>query len=464
MMPLPRVSPRAWLPMGGVLLLVLGMGAMENPLWAIAAPMTATIVGYVAFVRQLHRRVGDGLVGDLAFVYLGFLVLYTVVPGVVVFYGLSSDIAGALEQLLPSAAETGRQLWRQVLFGAMFAVAYLAARGTAQLPTVAVADPGWRRPRTILVAGALVFACLFALIAFSAPVESYYEHYTRYDHLGWTTRKFVSLSLRLSFGLYCALLTFLYLDARRWSRFIPFVVLALAAFEIGYSRGARIQGLIVLLMAMVLHHLTRRRITMRQLAVAGGLAVAAFTAIELVRLLTDVSDARDRLLEGGLGPPAEFLAVFLPSLHLYAERAAGTLPAAPWPMFFFDFIALFTWGDFTKYMPMYWYAETYFPFLDVPPFTIGPVAESALWGGEWDIAVRGLLNGLFFAWIVRAFLRFRDRWWALGVYAYCYATCALALKYSIFVNVQLVEKNLVPAFLLVEGTRMLMRRRLPRLA
>jgi len=445
--------------LAAALLVVIGMGALENPLWDVAAPMTATVVGFLAFVWQLRRRVGESLVGDLALVYLGFLLLYTLVPGLVLFYGLSSDISGALQELLPSADETGRQLWRQVLFGATFALAYLAARGRAPLPMVEVSDPGHRRPRTILAVSVLVLGCLFVLLAFSAPVETYYDHYTRYDHLGWITRKFVSLTLRVSFGLYCALLTFLYLDAKRWSRTIPLVVLTLVAFEVLYSRGARIQGLIVLLMAMVLHHLTRRRITLKQLTMAATLAVAAFTAIEVVRMLADVSDTRESLLESGVGPPAEFLAVFLPSLYLYTERASATLAAAPWPMFFYDVISLFTFGDFTKYVPMHWYAAEYFPFLDVPPFTIGPIAESALWGGELDLAIRGLLNGLFFAWIVRAFIRYKDKWWGLAIYAYCYATCALALKYSIFTHVQLVEKNLLPAFLLVGGLRLLIPRR-----
>jgi hypothetical protein len=421
---------------------------------AIVWPATAAVAGYGIFLGVLARRDGDGIVGDIGFLYLGLLLVYTVAPALVLAWGLTSDIAGALSQFLPTAAESGRQLWRHVLFGAAFGVAYLAARGSAPLPSPAVPDPGDRRTRTVVVATVLVVGLLVVLLGMSAPVETYYDHYTRYDHLGWLPRKLVSLSLRLSLGLYCLLFVFLFLDARRWRYLLPLAVLGLCAFEVVYSKGARIQALIVLLMALCLYHLTLKRVSLARLGLVAVALVLVFGAIELARLLGDDSSLADTVAGEGVSAPSEFLALFLPSLLLYAERAAGTLPAVPWPMFFNDLVTLVTFGDFTEYMPMYWYARNYFPSLDVPPFTIGPIAESALWGGEWDLLLRGLLNGVFFAWILRGYRRWHHKWWGVGIYVYCYATCVLTLKYSIFNHVQLVEKNMIPAMLLVGGIRM----------
>jgi hypothetical protein len=124
-------------------------------------------------------------------------------------------------------------------------------------------------------------------------------------------------------------------------------------------------------------------------------------------------------------------------------------------MFFNDFISLFTWGDFARYNPMDWYARNYYPQADVPPFTVGPIADSAIWGGEADLLVRSLINGVFFAYIARWFVRYGDRWWGLTVYIYCCATCILVVKYSVFLHLNLIEKNLIPVLVLVQAARRL---------
>jgi hypothetical protein len=122
-------------------------------------------------------------------------------------------------------------------------------------------------------------------------------------------------------------------------------------------------------------------------------------------------------------------------------------------MFFHDFIALGTFGDFTRWNPMSWYARNYYPEVEIAPFTLGPIADSAIWGGEIDLLIRSVINGLFFAFIVRWFMRRRHQWWALSVYVYCFATCILTLKYSVFLDLSLIAKNLVVTLLLVHAVR-----------
>lgn len=124
-------------------------------------------------------------------------------------------------------------------------------------------------------------------------------------------------------------------------------------------------------------------------------------------------------------------------------------------MFFNDFITLVTPNDFTDWNPQFWYAKAYFPDAVVPPETMGPIAESAIWGGEWDLLLRSLINGAFFAYIVRWFIRRRDKWWGIAVYVFCYATCILTLKYSVFHHLNPLFKTFLPTILLVEGFRRL---------
>ena len=122
-------------------------------------------------------------------------------------------------------------------------------------------------------------------------------------------------------------------------------------------------------------------------------------------------------------------------------------------MFFHDIISLFTFGGFTRWNPMFWYWSNYYPEADVSLFTLGPIAESAMWGGEVDLLLRSVINGVFFAFLMRWFLRHKDRWWGVTIYVYCYATCILTLKYTVFLHLNLIEKNLILTLLLVQAAR-----------
>jgi hypothetical protein len=281
------------------------------------------------------------------------------------------------------------------------------------------------------------------------------DNYIRYDHLSWLPRKFVSLCIRMSLGLYCVLLVFLFRNYQKYKLIIPVVVGAICAHEVAYSFGARIQALLVLLEAIILYHYTVKKISLKWGLLGCTALAVVFSAIEVIRMLDDLGSARTVIADEGLKPAAEFISVFFPGFHLYAERAAGTLPPREWPMFFNDFISLFTFGDFTRYYPMDWYARNYYPASEVPPFTMGPIADSAIWGGEIDLLLRSLVNGVFFASIVRWFNRYGDRWWGLTIYVYCCATCILTVKYSVFLDLSLVEKNLLPVLLLVGAARVL---------
>jgi hypothetical protein len=436
--------------LGGVVVLaVTGRGDLAQYL----APSFASIGVFVGFAVLLRRQVGGDLVGELGFLYVTVTMVYTVLPAFA-FVVTGLDENGPLAQLLPEASELGKHLWRHVLFETGVAGSYLLGRGRGAVSGPIVAHGTERDDWALVVVVAVIAVSLASTILFSAPVSNYYEHYVRYDHLPWLLHKFVSLCIRLSLGLYVVLLVFLFRNYQRYKLVIPVVVTAICAYEILYSYGARIQALIVLLMAMCLYHFTVKPISLKIMAVAGVGMTALFTAVEVLRLLqSDWASAPSALVEAGSKPAGEFLAVFYSGFHLYAERAQGTLPLREWPMFFYDIISLFTFGAFTRWNPMAWYARNYAPDADVAPFTLGPIADSAMWGGEADLLLRAVVNGLFFAFLMRWFVRHKNRWWGLAVYVYCYATCVLTLKYTVFVDLNLIEKNLIPTLLLTQAAR-----------
>jgi len=418
----------------------------------LPAALTSIFI-FALFWFLLYRQIGTNTFGELGFQYVGFIMAYTVIP-TAAFVMAGLDAAGPLASLLPEPHRLRAHLWRHVLFQGCVAAGYLLFRGRESArPEVPERAP--RDGRIIVVVAFALALSLASMILMSAPVTSYYDHYVRYDHLPWLQRKFVSLSLRLSLGLYCVLLVFLFRNYQKYKQVIPLVVLGIGAHEVTYSYGARIQALIVLLQAVCLYHYMVRRISMKAGLIGGFVIATMFSMVEVVRMLDDVSAARSIVAEEGLKPASEFGSVFYPGFHLYEERANGALPPVEWPMFFNDAISLVTFGDFTRWHPMSWYARNYYPDIDTPPFTIGPIAESAIWGGEWDLLFRGLVNGLFFAYIMRWFVRYKDKWWAQVIYVYCFATCILALKYSVFLHLSLIEKNLLPTLMLVQAVRAL---------
>ncbi len=415
----------------------------------LLVPVIALLALFAGFTVALRLRSAESVIGDLGFVYqFWFVIAYTAVP-IIALVITGIDQNPFMAALLPDYGQLQLHLWRHCLFALAFVIAYLPLR-KMRAPRFRVVIPP-AAPLIIVVAALAILVSIVLLAILSAPVETYYDSYIRYDHLSWGLKKLTSVLVRLRQGLCAVLLTWLFLRYRRYRFIIPFIVLLLAGFEIWYSKGARILALIVLIQAGILYHLLVKRISWRALAVVALVLVLMFSLIEAVRMLgTDLNTVTNVIEEGAIGVPLEFVSVLYSGFHLYSERLAGAMPPHEWPMFFHDFISLFTFGDFTRWNPMFWYADYYFPGAGHAPITLGPIAESAIWGGEIDLFLRGIVNGLFFAWIVRWYTKHRTRWWAITVYVYCYATAMLALKYSVFVHLQLVLKNLLPAILLVQ--------------
>ena len=429
--------------------LLLGVQAVAPPaLSLLLVPTLAAIAVFALFAVVLQARLGSNLFGELGFVYLGWAIVYTAVPGFGLAWG-SADESGPLALMLPNVNELGAHLWRHVLFIASVAIGYLAARGRARLPErIDIPDPGHASDRMVALLLGMIVICIACMLLLSAPVTNYYEHYVRYEHLAWPLRKFISLCVRLNIGFYTILLVLLFLNYRRYRLLIPVVIVALCVHETTYSLGSRILSLLILLQAGLLYHLLVRRVSLYRATVACLLLGALFTAIEFLREVQfDLGAAQSRVSDEGLKTAGEFGAVFLTGFHLYAERAQGNLPVTEWPMFFNDFISLITFNDFTRWNPMEWYARNYFPDATVAPMTLSPIADSAIWGGEVDLFFRGLVNGAFFAFIVRWFLRHRNRWWGLVIYTFCHGTAIITLKYSVFYHLTPLLKTMVPALL-----------------
>lgn len=419
----------------------------------ILLPTITAIVVYGAFTIALWRRVRAGLFGEIGFFFVTVAVAYTVMPAVT-FLLVDLDFAKGwvwekLSLLLPAIEELATHLWRHVLFIACTAASYLALRGhaVAAPPRMPPALPG--EGKLVGLAAALVLTAATLVFLWSAPVVQYWDHYTRFEHLGWLELKAVQALLTLKTSAYFVLMAILFRRFHSYRLLAIAAVFAICAYELSYSKGSRIETLSIMLGAACLYQFTVKSFTTKAVLL-GLIAISAlFSVVEVVRVLDlGGSGVTTALADEEIGPASEFGAVFFTGFHLYADRANGGLPPTEWPMLINDLLAVLPFVDHEAWNPMYWYARHYFPEAIVPPATMGPIAESAVWGGEIDLAIRGALIGIFYAWVMKWFLKRRTEWWALAIYSYLFATCVMTLKYSVFYQLAPLVRILGPGLLL----------------
>jgi hypothetical protein len=385
---------------------------------------------------------------EIGFVYLGIAMLYSVMPAVK-FLSMHLKIPPGfcgLTSLDWTPREMGAHFWRQVLLIAGVAIGYLVLRGRP-VPTNGDKyrlDPAAERalgPLAVIVAG-----CIITITITTGGVSTYMEHYARLDSLSSFTRRLVYLLLAVKAGSYYVLLTWMFGRYRKYRARLLILVTAICAYEVVYSHGARIVACFVIIAYIGLYNLQVRPIRLRQAAAVGALLALGFVSIESVRFADEVSLERVKATLTS-EHASEFEAVYATGYHLYTERAHATLPSPPALMGIYELVAVVPFLDHTTSHPMYWYAREYFPDAEVPPATMGIVAMSAVWGGEWNLLAQGLLIGFLYALVVRWFERLREKWWALTTYVFLYATCVMTLKYSLLYQLIPFVQILAPALL-----------------
>ena len=411
-------------------------------------PIIFLILVYIIFIYLLSKKLEIDFFAEIGVLYMSIFMAYSVIPALTfIFTKLNSN--DALAKLLPDDDDLVNHLWRHVLFAVFFSLGYIVFRGNENFQDVKQFKQIRINKTVFYFILFCVILCIFYLNILSAPLETYYDSFTRYDHLPWGFKKLASLLIRFKFGFYAIALTFLFLNFEKYKILSLFFVLFICIFEIIDSYGARIIGLIILLQVSCLYSLVVAKLSIKKGIVFLFALVVLFTTIEISREAGfDFSDTKSNINNDGYRTATEFASVFYPGYHLYTERQQFALPQRPWPMFFYDIISIFTFGDFDKWNPMAWYNKYYYPDIDVYPFTVGPIAESALWGGEIDLVIRSFINGLFFAFIIRWFLKKQTKWWALVIYSYIYSTCIMTLKYSVFYHLTPIFKNMLPTILI----------------
>ena len=88
-------------------------------MFLLFVPIFVTIIFYVFYTSLLKKVNGETLFCDLGFIYSSLLVLYTVIPGLVLVYGLTKPgdpIAVMLDTMSITVTDLSIHLWRHFLF------------------------------------------------------------------------------------------------------------------------------------------------------------------------------------------------------------------------------------------------------------------------------------------------------------------------------------------------------------
>lgn len=426
-----------------ILIFVLSI-ATGDQLLILLPTLASSFIGSI-FLLILVARFKKTFISEIGFIYICFLLIYSILPALVILVSDGSSVnwvSGKLENLLPTQSLLANHLWRHTLYIFGFCLGYLFLRGNKEIANSSLVTNRHDFAIQVLL-GLSIFTIVYLYFA-SAPVTTYHETYVRYDHLSYIPKKIVSILIRAKLGIYICLFTLLFMQYQKYKKLIYLLLLLFITYEILFSLGARIFSFLLLLLAMCLYNVMVKPIRIKRILVSALILSSIYGSIEVIRLSNDSVKITDQ----ALAAPGEIAAVYFSGFHLYQERSQGTLPPRDWQMFFWDLIYPFAFSSFTDWSPFYWYAKNYYPDAIVPPETIGPIAESALWGGEMDLFFRALLNGVLFAYFVRWLIKRSDKWWAASIYSLCYIISILTIKYSVLHVLTYLTKSLLPVTIL----------------
>ena len=441
-----------------VLTVILGLLAtiiFTSEQMYIILPLFTTCGVFIIFSYVLWFRTRVYLFGEIGFIYLAIALAYTFSPAIkflLLDFYIPLDFDGInFAVLFPHPAELGMHFWRHVLFFLGVATGYLIVRGRTLTLRSIKETKAHKNGQVIAIVFIIIVFCVF-LVSFLLPsAATYIEHYTRFDNLSYAIRKIIDLCLIFKNGGYFVLLSLMFRQYRKFKIFIYIFVVTVGAYELIFSYGSRIVTFTILMAFLGFYHFRVIPISLKKSSMLLITLAIIFSGIGYIRNLNyRLEDLKDTFVSINDIKASEFEAVYCTSFHLYYEREKGTLPSRDFQMFFYDFTSIIPFIDHIKYNPQYWYARNYFPKADVPPTTMGVLAESAIWGGELDLFARSLINGALFALLARWFIRRREKWWALTIYIYCFANCILTLKYSVLFQLSSLCRVLLPSLLLTE--------------
>jgi hypothetical protein len=305
-----------------------------------------------------------------------------------------------------------------------------------------------RKPIVVKRATLLFFIALFVvinaiLLLLSASINTYYDFYTRFDHLTGAWAVIAVVAKRILWGL-TPILLFLLSSyyANYTKKYIIAAGLLIVVIFIN-SYGARIDAMLALLQAICFKVLwSQKDLKIRYVILLipitiFGLYLSRY--IELSRLSSGA--VVDLNVESALFlAPAELFALLFPSIELY-RLAPSQLPQGS-AVYLKDVLGMIPFMDIGELDLMFWYWKAFVPTAPVAPYTMGVLANPAVLG-EWWLIVEAVVIGRLALAINH--LRESANPLKLAAYGYLASIGLLVLKYNMLTYIDLLINNFMPA-------------------
>jgi hypothetical protein len=400
---------------------------------------------FIFIARQYGR---NNAIAHPGVVLSFFYWMYTVIPATTLILG---ELQNPLFNFATySDTEIISHLGRSFAFHFFFALTLVGLSGWISPSAVKTrGEPVrvWESKKNLLsdlmVAGTILAIVFLGMAILSAPVETYYDFHTRFDHLSPSLRTAASVLKRLAWG---TTPIFLFLCAayfRNRTAAFSCVIAILYLLSLWQSDGSRVDSILVLIQALcawVLIKVDSVKIRFVIYLVPIFFLMILFQKyIEVIRLGQEFSSASISGQVSGLFP-GEFFALFFPSIDLY--RYAGLRDSFGLSLYMKDFLAIVPFYDAQNVDLMQWYWRNFVPTAPVPPYTMGVLSEPAIMGNYW-LALQGVVIGVCANLLYR--LRLSDRQINTAAYVYASSVSFLVLKYNMLSYVDLIINNFIPS-------------------
>jgi hypothetical protein len=446
----------------------VAVGALSLPFFSpeqrqVALPVLVIVNVAVFLVASLWGRAEEEPIPlfEIGTVYCAALTVYSVVPFLnYLLAGMSwtklSD--NRLLTLDASAATVGRFAWNYVVYFAGFAAAYLWARDQAgsQKRVAVISDSPPLVSVALLLSALLVYFCLLNVIWGVDANPGYAKISDNLDNLKRLPLIVYQISAHLRgillvFKMALVFQLFERWESRRWRAVLCVWLIAETAYTI-LNMGARFETALLLLSALLFYHRLVKPVRLARACAMGLLFIAGFQIMGMARtyIMRGERAVPPITLRSLASATNEFQSIFATAYDLDRMKKAGQLENIPAQLYVNDFLMPVPQQllPMEKLEPSEWY-------LDVrglgnrTGYMFGVIAQSVIGFGLWELALRGIVIGLLFAWAQRWYTRRSSRFLPTLIYVWLCVWSFYTFRASTFYLLAPIIYRLLPAVALI---------------